>query len=300
MLIEWCGDRKGRCREQPATRQQPGHRVQLRRLERLARASARGRIDGRRRASIVLPGAGRADQQQVVPARRRDLQRPPRLVLPANVGEVDAGACHAGVAADLDRWARATCRGGTDTTCSSARHGDDAEAVDLRRLDGVGLGDDDGRRAGLRRPRSRRRARPGVGSTSPFSDSSPKNTAPSSGCGRHLRGGEPARSTAIGRSRPAPSLRRLPGARLTTTRRSGHSSPACSTAGRMRSRASATAAPGSPVSVSAGRPRPTNASTVTGWPPTPITVIPRTRPYMRATLAAAAGSNRDGSSRVPA
>ena len=49
---------------------------------------------------------------------------------------------------------------------------------------------------------------------------------------------------ATGRSRPGPSLRRFPGDRFTTTRRSGHSSPALSTAGRIRSRASCTARAG--------------------------------------------------------
>ena len=52
---------------------------------------------------------------------------------------------------------------------------------------------------------------------------------------------------AMGRSSPGPSLRRLTGDRLTTTRRSGHSRPELSTAGLTRSRASCTDAPGSPV-----------------------------------------------------
>jgi len=40
-------------------------------------------------------------------------------------------------------------------------------------------------------------------------------------------------------------LRSVPGERFTTTRRSGHSKPALSTADRIRSRASCTPAPGS-------------------------------------------------------
>ena len=84
---------------------------------------------------------------------------------------------------------------------------------------------------------------------------------------------------AMGRSSPGPSLRRFTGERFTTTRRSGHSRPELSTAGRTRSRASCTEAPGSPVRHRAGSPRPMWASTATGWPSTPITATPMTRPY---------------------
>src|SRR4029453_1776523 len=90
-------------------------------------------------------------------------------------------------------------------------------------------------------------------------------------------------------SRPGPSLRSVPGARFTTTRRSGHSRPALSTAGRIRSRASCTPAPGRPVRVGGGSPRPTCASTATRWPRTPTTVTPLTRPY---TVADPSGSHR--------
>ena len=77
-------------------------------------------------------------------------------------------------------------------------------------------------------------------------------------------------------------------ARFTTTRRSGHSRPALSTAGRIRSRASCTPAPGRPVRVSDGSPRPTCASTAR-WPRTPTTVTPLTRPY---TVADPSGGHR--------
>jgi hypothetical protein len=103
---------------------------------------------------------------------------------------------------------------------------------------------------------------PGVEISPPRSESSPANTHPSS-----LAGGTWAIATstpiATGRSSPGPSFRSVPGERLTTTRRSGHSNPALSTAGLIRSRASWTPAPGRPVSVSDGSPRPTCASTVT-------------------------------------
>src|SRR4029450_11836699 len=86
-----------------------------------------------------------------------------------------------------------------------------------------------------------------------------------------------------------PSLRSVPGARFTTTRRSGHSRPALSTAGRIRSRAACTPAPGRPGRVSDGSPRPTCASTATRWPRTPTTVTPLTRPY---TVADPSGNHR--------
>ena len=104
---------------------------------------------------------------------------------------------------------------------------------------------------------------PGVESTSPFNDSSPAKAHPATALSGTWAVAA-STATAMGRSRPGPSLRRFPGARFTTTRRSGHSRPACSTAGRMRSRASWTAVPASPVSVNEGRPRPTKASTVMG------------------------------------
>src|SRR5437763_16661776 len=90
---------------------------------------------------------------------------------------------------------------------------------------------------------------------------------------------------AMGRSNPGPSLRRLTGERLTTTRRSGHSSPELSTAGLTLSLASWTVAPGRPVRQSAGSPRPMCASTTTRCPWTPTTVPAFTLPYTAATVA---------------
>jgi len=55
--------------------------------------------------------------------------------------------------------------------------------------------------------------------------------------------------------------------------------PLAEIAGRIRSRASWAAAPGCPVMVREGRPRPTWDSTVTGCPRTPTTLTPVTLPY---------------------
>src|SRR5207249_8988371 len=91
---------------------------------------------------------------------------------------------------------------------------------------------------------------------------------------------------AMGRSNPGPSLRMPAGDRLTTTLRSGQVNPELSTAGRTRSRASWIPAPGRPVSVRAGNPRPTCASTEIRWPRTPTTATANTRPYTGHTVRA--------------
>ena len=178
-------------------------------------ASARvsgGRIDGSRRASIVLPVPGRALEQQVVAAGGGDLQRQQRRVVAADVGEVRARRRGAG--------------------CGRARRGQ------RRRLgaprEHVGRGAQARRR---RRPRGRRpappraRARagrsaarsparrapsatasaPGESRSSPPSDSSP-NTAYAAqrrraGPGRWRR----APPSASAASKPGPALRRNAG-----------------------------------------------------------------------------------------
>ena len=53
-----------------------------------SRGSSGGRIDGSRRPSIVLPVPGGPGEQQVVAAGGRELERAPRALLAAHVGEV--------------------------------------------------------------------------------------------------------------------------------------------------------------------------------------------------------------------
>jgi hypothetical protein len=72
-------------------------------------------------------------------------------------------------------------------------------------------------------------------------------------------------------------LAEVAGRQFATTRRSGHSTHVLSTVGLIQARAPCTVAPGSPVRVSDGSPRPKCASTATRWPRTPTTVTPVTR-----------------------
>ena len=73
--------------QRPPRWQQPGDRVDPRHLERLA-AGQRGRMPGKTPREHGLPGAGRAREEEVVPAGGGDLERAARPLLPADVGEV--------------------------------------------------------------------------------------------------------------------------------------------------------------------------------------------------------------------
>ena len=57
-----------------------------------AGSSSGGRSPGSRRASIVLPGARRAAEQEVVAAGRGDLERAAGPLLAVDVGEIGPGA----------------------------------------------------------------------------------------------------------------------------------------------------------------------------------------------------------------
>ncbi len=237
-----------------------------------------GKIVASRRASIVLPAPGEPDHEQVVAAGRGDLQRPAGLCLPANLGQVHAAGFDVLRPRDLVGGGRRPGPAEEGHHLLERVGADHAQPVDERRLRRVRGGNDDATQAvASRRDRDREHAR-AWRRDRPASESSPANAQPATGST-----GTCAEATstpiATGRSSPGPSLRRLPGDRLTTTRRSGHSSRALSTAGRIRSRASWTAAPGRPVSVSDGSPRPMYASTMTRCPRTPTTETPLTRPY---------------------
>ena len=67
----------------------------------------------------------------------------------------------------------------------------------------------------------------------------------------------------MGRSYTVPALRRLAGARLTVMRETGKENPQFFTAERTRSRASLTAASGSPTMSKLGRPPDRSHSAVT-------------------------------------
>ena len=84
----WCGARNGaHGHERPPRRKQPGDGVDARHLERLVRREPRqdpGQAPGEHR----LAGPGRAGEQQVVTARRRELERAPRPLLAAHIREI--------------------------------------------------------------------------------------------------------------------------------------------------------------------------------------------------------------------
>ena len=83
----WCGARNGRAPTSARAAEQAGDRVDHRRLERLVEGERR-QDPGQPPRQHRLPRAGRPDEEQVVAARRRDLQRAPRHLLPAHVAEI--------------------------------------------------------------------------------------------------------------------------------------------------------------------------------------------------------------------
>ena len=76
--------------DQRRTTEQPGDGVHHGRLQRLVEGE-RGQDAAEPLGQHRLARAGRTDEQQVVPARCRDLQRPPRHLLAAHVAEVGRG-----------------------------------------------------------------------------------------------------------------------------------------------------------------------------------------------------------------
>ena len=290
---EWCGARNGPERQHASLPEQPGDRVELGRLERLfARELRQDRREPPRQHRLAR--AGRADHEQVVTARRGDLERPPRLRLAAHLGEVDRRPLRRPRSRSARRRRAPRSRGGTRPRRRAWRAPTTRSDLDLGRLD-------------ARSPRARRRrsspARaaaiateriPGVGSSSPLSDSSPANAKPTTARRGHLRGGgEHAHRDREVEARAPPSAgspARGSRRRDAAATRDPRSRPP---AGSGRARR-APPRPGSPVKMSDGSPRPTYASTVTRCPPTPSTVTPTHAPvhdrgrYSRGTDTAAA------------
>ncbi len=103
---------------------------------------------------------------------------------------------------------------------------------------------------------------PGMGRIAPSSDSSPAKTRPT--IADAFSCPEATKSpTAMGKSKPDPSLRKSAGAKLTVIRRIGISKPQFFIAARTRSRASRTAVSGKPTMSKAGSPSATSTSTST-------------------------------------
>ncbi len=116
---------------------------------------------------------------------------------------------------------------------------------------------------------SARAIMPGMCRSEPFSPSSPQKERLSVQAGLSSPAAT-SRPTAMGRSSPAPPLRRPDGARFTTVLRSGHGRPLERMAARTRSRDSRTAASGRPTMVKPGRPLDTWTSTETALAVAPV------------------------------
>ena len=262
--------------------EQAGDRIHHRRLQRLVE---RQRRQDPRQAPREhrLARAGRPDEQQVVAAGGRDLERAARDLLPAHVGQVrrlgalpvrprrrrprragasralaaqerdqlgsgSAGACTV-VAADDRGLGRVVARHEQPPDAAAARPGGDRQHAAHRPQRAVERQLADEQRA-VERGRDRRRR--------------PRASMP----------------TAIGTSNAAPSLRRSAGARLTVIRRGGSLKPLFSSAPRMRTRPSRMPASASPTMLQQGSPRPTSTSTWMGAASMPTTVADATRANM--------------------
>ena len=250
-------------RRAPAGAGDPRH---LQRLARRQRRQDRGQAARGQR----LAGAGRADHQQAVPARRGDLERVAQVRLAAQVGEVGAAAARLEQQRQrlgaLRRPLPAASRGAG--RCSPARSRRRRRPAPPRARSRPAprspppLPPAPPRRS----PAPRRRA--GSSRPAPARRPSPAAAAPpSSAAPRRV-----SSAAAIARSIPGPALRRLAGARLATIRRSGNSKPQLTSAARTRSRASLTAASGRPTIEKLGRPRWTSTSTRTGRAEMPSSV----------------------------
>ena len=179
-------------------------------------ASARpsgGRIEGRRRAASDLPAPGRADDQQAVAARGRDLERAAQVRLAAQVGEVrapGAGAVRRSRPAAGGAAARPRCRAARAARAASSgttRGPRGERRLAARSAPGPTIASR-ARRGAPPRPSP---ALPGTGRIEPSSASSP---ASATSVERSARAAGRRRRAAPPRSRgrsPGPALRRSAG-----------------------------------------------------------------------------------------
>ena len=264
----------------------PGDRVDHRRLERLVEGERR-QDAGQAAREHRLARAGRADEEQVVAARGGDLERAPRHLLPAHVGEVARAGGRAGVDGAA---ARGTARRRRSPSLAAQQRDELAE-----------VGAPRGPRSRPRRP-PRPRSRGGTTSAAHAARARPRRDGQHAAHGpqraverelaheQRVRRAPPASSTpaahsmptAIGTSKAAPSLRRSAGARLTVILRGGSLKPLFSSAPRMRTRPSRTPASASPTMWQPGRPTATSTSTSMGAASMPMTAAEATRASMRA------------------
>ena len=260
---EWCGARNGGNRTSPL----PGCRTPATewiRVTSSAPSSLEQRQDPRQTPrEHRLAGSGRAGEQQVVTAGRGDLERAPRTLLPAEVAEVGRGrrVVHPALV-----WRRVCGRRLAPSPQVGDRLGEmrDGYGLDAGQGDlGARLGRaDDPVEPGPARALGRDE-RAGHGSEAPVE----RQLADRRVTGQRVAAaaGRDAASTAsaIGRSKPEPSLRSPAGARLTVRRVRGHSSSAEAMPLRTRCLASWQARSARPTIVNDGAPRCRCASTST-------------------------------------
>ena len=214
------------------------------------RPSSGGRMPGIRRASIVFPDPGGPFEEQVVAARGRDLERAPREVLAAHVGEVGTGGVRGAGGRDAPRLGR----GRDDAARDVERLRHVRDPVDRRALDDQRLGrrsppDRRGRsRAASRAPPRRASRRPAA----PRPRARPRRGRSATGSRARV---EPEQQRARRRSRAARSSVRPTFLQVRRREVDHHRRPELeirsltigASALRIRSTPSRTAASGSPI-----------------------------------------------------
>ncbi len=245
--------------ERLSCRQHACDRVDPRHLERLV-ARQRREDPGEPAREHRFPGSRRAGEQQVVPSGRSDLERAASPLLAADVTEVRLRRRDA--ADELRDRLGLAAPAQVRRSLRQVPHGDRLYPGERR------LGRRLGRAEEPRQPRAACRLgrddRPGHRTDAPVERQLPERRVLAQPSGREPAATQPAPpARSAGRSPSLPCARPA-GARLTVTRRSGHSSSALAIPLRTRSFASWQARSGSPTIANAGTPRWRWASTSTG------------------------------------
>ena len=194
-----------------------------------------------------------------MPAGGRELERPPRPLLPAHVGQVGLVGLRR-LVRRLGRRRPQLAAQVRDRLGEMADR-DRLDAAELRLAGRLGARRESGRDPARRAPSATANA-PRTGRTRPSSASSPTAACSASRSAGSCREAA-STASAIERSKPEPSLRRPAGARLTVIRFSGHSSWAEPIPLRTRCFASAQARSARPTIANPGRPPSMCASTST-------------------------------------
>ena len=212
-----------------------------------SRVESGGRIPGSRRASIVFPSPAARRGGGCAP-RGGDLERPPRPLLAADVGEIGCVCSRRRTAVALDVRLGLPLPPQVGRSLGEVPDGDRLDAGQSR----LGRGP-----RGTENPRQSGPARRSASASIPPTVRAPverelaNRRVLGEPVARNLSGGARI-DRAIGRSNPEPSLRSPAGARLTVIRRIGHSSSAETIPLRTRSLASWQARSARPTIANAG------------------------------------------------